>query len=92
MKIDKVLVSADDNPLYLDFWESCSRVWKEKMGLDPVLLYFGRENPTEKHGYAMALSVWRVSMRGYYSDDLTVSDIDISVLHALVDLCDLLLD
>lgn len=50
MKIDKVLVSSDDNPLYLEFWESCSRTWKEKMGLDPVLLYFGRGNPTEKYG------------------------------------------
>ena len=51
MKIDKVLVSSDDNPLYLDFWESCSRVWKENMGIDPVLLYLGNgSRPAERYG------------------------------------------
>lgn len=50
MKIDKVLVSSDDNPLYLDFWASCSRTWKDKMGIEPVLLYFGNQSPTEQHG------------------------------------------
>ena len=42
--------------------------------------------------YVMALSVWRVSMRGYYGDDLMVAGIDIPVLDPMVDLCDLLLD
>ena len=50
MKIDRVLMSCDDNPLYYDFWEPVSRVWSEKMGIVPVLLYFGSNSPSEKYG------------------------------------------
>ena len=39
MKIQKVIVSTNSNPLYFDFWKSFSYVWKEKMGADPVLVY-----------------------------------------------------
>jgi len=39
MKIEKVIVSTNSNPLYFDFWKSFSYVWKEKMGADPVLIY-----------------------------------------------------
>ena len=47
MKIDKVLVSVNSNPLYSDFWEPFSYVWKEKMGIDPVLIYIDK-NPDER--------------------------------------------
>ena len=46
MKIQKVIVSANSNPLYFDFWGIFSYVWKEKMGIDPVLVYIDA-NPTE---------------------------------------------
>lgn len=39
MKIDLVIHSSDSNPFYLDFWPLVSRVWKEKFGLEPILLY-----------------------------------------------------
>lgn len=50
MKIDRVLLSSDDNPMYFDFWEPISRVWNEKFGIIPTLLYFGNGNPSEKYG------------------------------------------
>ena len=29
MKIDYVIVSSDDNPMYLDFWPIVSKIWKK---------------------------------------------------------------
>ena len=43
MKIEKVIVSTNCNPLYFDFWKSFSYVWKEKMGADPVLVYIDKD-------------------------------------------------
>lgn len=39
MKIDKAIVSSDDNKFYLDFWPLVSKVWKTKFNITPVLLY-----------------------------------------------------
>ncbi len=44
MLITKAIVSSDDNPLYLDFWEPISKLWKLKFGIEPVLLYFGKNS------------------------------------------------
>ena len=41
MKIDKVIVSCNDNPFYSDYWPVVSRVWKEMIGIEPVLVYLG---------------------------------------------------
>lgn len=55
MKIDKVIVSSDDNPLYLDFWPIISQIWREIFEIEPVLLYFGQQNPSEKFGIVKKL-------------------------------------
>jgi hypothetical protein len=41
MIIDKVIMSCNDDPFYSDYWPIVSKVWKVKMGIDPVLVYFG---------------------------------------------------
>jgi len=37
MKIDYVIVSSDDNPMYLDFWPIVSKIWK-KFNIKPILV------------------------------------------------------
>lgn len=39
MKVDLAIHSSDSNPLYLDFWPLVSRMWKEHLGVTPVLIY-----------------------------------------------------
>lgn len=39
MKIEKAIVSSDDNKFYLDFWPLVSKIWKTKFNIIPVLLY-----------------------------------------------------
>lgn len=50
MEIQKVIHSSNDEPLYLDFWESVSKIWKLKFGIEPILLYFGDKKISEQYG------------------------------------------
>jgi hypothetical protein len=50
MKIQKVIMSVDDNPLYSDFWPLVSMVWKNRFDIEPVLIYFGNEKLDERYG------------------------------------------
>jgi len=47
MRIDYAIMSSNDNPLYLDFWEPVSKCW-ESLGITPLLFYFGEKNFSDK--------------------------------------------
>lgn len=42
MKIDKVILSSNENQNYLDFWPLVSEAW-ERLGVKPVLIYTGEK-------------------------------------------------
>lgn len=52
MKPQKVAISCDSNPYYLEFWEPVSRMWKHKIGIEPYLFYVGSKDtaPPNHHG------------------------------------------
>lgn len=50
MNIDFAIVSSDDNPFYLDFWPVVSKLWRERMKIEPILLYFGNKDLDQRHG------------------------------------------
>jgi len=52
-----ITMSCDDNPYYFDFWKPVSYVWKEKMGITPVLVHFGDKNPSDEHGVVISMSI-----------------------------------
>jgi hypothetical protein len=37
LKIDRVILSTDNNPDYIQFWPIVSRVWQEYIGIKPTL-------------------------------------------------------
>jgi hypothetical protein len=43
MKIDRVILSATNNPMYYDFWNPVSKVYNEKFGIRPTLVWLGTE-------------------------------------------------
>ena len=43
MKIDRVILATNNNPLYYDFWNPLSKVYKEKFGIAPTLVWLGTE-------------------------------------------------
>jgi hypothetical protein len=53
MKIKYALTSCDSNPLYYQFWPTVAKLWKEYIGIDPILIFIGSELPkdmNEDHG------------------------------------------
>ena len=49
MKV-KVIMSCDDNPYYLDFWPLVAKVWRERIGYEPVLVHVGDSEVTSEYG------------------------------------------
>lgn len=41
MKINRVILASDPNPLYCDFWNPLSKVYAEKFGIKPTLAWIG---------------------------------------------------
>ena len=54
MQIDKIIVSSNSSPLYLEFWEYIARAWTKLLGdkVEVILGYVGNEEVSglEKHG------------------------------------------
>jgi hypothetical protein len=44
MKLDKVIMSCDDNPNYFELWKYVSKVCKLSLGITPVLFHITNEN------------------------------------------------
>jgi hypothetical protein len=44
MKIDRVILSSNENINYYPFWNPLSRVYKENFGITPTLIWFGKES------------------------------------------------
>jgi hypothetical protein len=49
MKIDRVILCLNNNPIYTGFWNPFSRVWKEKYGILPTLIFVGTEEEIEEN-------------------------------------------
>lgn len=50
MKIKRVILSTNKNPLYYDFWNNLSFTYKEKFGITPTLIFFGSKKDKEEIG------------------------------------------
>lgn len=57
MQITKAIVSSNDNPMYLDFWEIISKLWKVKFNIEPVLLYFGENYDSVSKEYGTVIDM-----------------------------------
>ena len=44
MKIDYVIVSSDDNPMYLDFWPIVRDLWSKIIGIKPIWVHISDED------------------------------------------------
>jgi hypothetical protein len=47
MKIDRVILSTNNNPTYYQFWNPLSKVYKENFGITPTLIFLGSEEELE---------------------------------------------
>jgi hypothetical protein len=44
MKVNRVILVTNNNPLYYEFWNKLSYTYKEKFGINPTLVFFGKED------------------------------------------------
>ena len=92
----KVAMSCDDDPFYSDFWEPVSRMWRKKIGVEPVLFFVGKEADAPKNGHGPVVTVppiegiplylqalWARShfVQGFPEDTWIISDIEIGRAH-----------
>lgn len=60
MKIDKVLFTCNENQEYIGFWNSISKHFKDKIGIEPVLYFLGdptNYNVSDKYGEVRQVDV-----------------------------------
>jgi len=50
MKIERVILSSNNNPLYYHFWNPLSKVYFTKFGIMPTLVWFGTEKEVSELG------------------------------------------
>ena len=48
MKIDRVIFCLNDSPTYTGFWNSFSRVWKQKYDIHPTVMFVGTEDALKR--------------------------------------------
>ncbi len=48
--MNKVIMSCDDNPYYLDFWPLVSKIWKDYVDITPVLIHVGHKEVSSEYG------------------------------------------
>lgn len=47
MKIERVILVSNNNPLYYDFWNNLSKTYKTKFGINPTLVFFGTQDQVD---------------------------------------------
>lgn len=48
MKVDRVIFAVNSNPLYADFWNVFSPVWKQRFNITPTLIFVGTDEEMAK--------------------------------------------
>ena len=90
IKIDRAIVSTNDNPMYIDFWPVVAQAWK-RIGIKPTLALIGDETvkvdeslgdvirikPIEGVTTAVLAQTIRLLLPIYFEDEVSIiSDID----------------
>jgi hypothetical protein len=57
MNIDYVIVSSDNNPTYLDFWDITKKMWCDLVGIKPVLLKISDKDNYTDNGDNIVIEV-----------------------------------
>lgn len=60
MKIDYAVVSSDDNPMYLEFWESVKNLWFNLIGIKPILIKISNHDAVYEHNDCIIHNIKKV--------------------------------
>lgn len=60
MNIDYVVVSSDENDLYLDFWELTKKMWINVVGIKPILLKICDNDSFTDYGDSIVIEIKKI--------------------------------
>lgn len=96
IKLDRVILSSDANPFYLEFWPIVARAWKEIVGIKPTLVLIAdmdvcvdetigevmRFEPIQGVSIALQTQVIRLLIPAFFENEVSIiSDIDMLPLN-----------
>jgi len=96
LKIDRVIISTDTNPMYMDFWPAVAKAWEKIVGIKPTLAFIApkdfpideslgdviRFDPIEGVSTALQAQFIRLLLPLYFKDEVClISDIDMIPLN-----------
>ena len=96
LKIDRVILSTNDNANYIEFWPIVAKVWKELIGVKPTLALIGNKDvkidetlgdvirfePIENVSTVLHAQAIRLLLPAYFEDEVCItSDIDMIPLN-----------
>lgn len=61
MSVDYVIVSSNDNPLYMDFWPIFKKMTKQTLNAKPVLIHVSDSNEYEEDDDAVVIKIKQVT-------------------------------
>lgn len=67
MKIDRVLISLNNNKVYTKFWNLVAPIWQEKFGIKPTLIFIGSKEEFESNDFNLNYDIIQIEvpeMRG----------------------------
>ncbi len=91
LKINRVILSTDNNPVYMEFWPIVSKLWKDVIGVQPTLAFIAdksvkideslgdviRFEPIPGISTATYAQCIRLLLPAYFEDEVCItSDID----------------
>jgi hypothetical protein len=90
LKIERVILATDDNPLYIQFWPIVAKAWKEIVGIQPTLALIADETvmvdeslgdvirfaPIDGVPTSFHAQVIRLLLPIYFEQGCIISDID----------------
>jgi UDP-2-acetamido-3-amino-2,3-dideoxy-glucuronate N-acetyltransferase len=87
MKVNRVILASDNNPLYYSFWNNLSKTYKEKFNINPTLVFFGTEeelktaNLSEEYGNIFLekkiddIPLWQYTWALFYYTKFYLNDV-----------------
>lgn len=72
MKIDRVILTLNNNPKYFNFWNIISKVWKTRFDIHPTLIFHGNKDDIINNGLSETYGTIIVQPPLKYTSDIWI--------------------
>lgn len=65
MKVDRVLIALNNNPVYTKFWNLVAPLWSDRLNIKPTLIFFGNDHDIIQHNLNTSYDIVKVENNSY---------------------------